>query len=272
MLGSIVCRYDHFLTDWYARWATAIGFNVSDRESPIHVHRKVWEWCAIAQALYERGLLAAGKRGCGFAVGREPLASLFAAHGVDVLATDIGQEGADAWESTGQHAASVEALFMENLVPREAFDAHVRFRPLDMRRFGELEGQRFHFLWSSCAIEHLGSLADGLDFVEQSMALLEPGGVAVHTTEFNVSSNDETLEVGSNVAYRRRDLERFADRIRRATCGVAPFDFDAGTHRYDLEFDYPPYHEHGRRHLKLLLGDFVCTSMLLVVHKGSPPT
>jgi hypothetical protein len=94
--GPSSCRYDHFLTDWYARWATAIGFNVSDRESPIHVHRKVWEWCAIAQAA-RAGSSGGGKRGCGFAVGREPLASLFAARGVDVLATDIGQEGADAW-------------------------------------------------------------------------------------------------------------------------------------------------------------------------------
>jgi hypothetical protein len=182
-----------------------------------------------------------------------------------------GKRAPTRGESTGQHAASVEALFMENLVPREAFDAHVRFRPLDMRRFGELEGQRFHFLWSSCAIEHLGSLADGLDFVEQSMALLEPAAsrsirpssTCRPTTRRSRSdptsptaaaiSNGSPIGSGVRPAAWRRSISMRHAPIRSRVRLSA-------------------IHEHGRRHLKLLLGDFVCTSMLLVVHKGSPPT
>ena len=39
------------------------------------LHRKMWEWLFIAEALRERGMLAAGRRGVGFGVGQEPLVS-----------------------------------------------------------------------------------------------------------------------------------------------------------------------------------------------------
>src|SRR5204862_6154410 len=145
------------------------------------------------------------------------------------------------------------------LSPRATFEAQVEFRPLDMRDLSGLPRERFDFLWSSCALEHLGTLESGLEFVVRSTQLLKAGGVAVHTTEYNVSSDDDTITNGHTVIYRRRDLERLDRELRRVGCGVAPFDFDAGTHAYDLEFDYPPYKEHGRKHLKLLLGDHVAT-------------
>ena len=73
----------------------------------------------------------------------------------------------------------------------------------------------FDFTWSSCAFEHLGNLAAGCDFVVEQMRCLAPGGVAVHTTELNVSSDDRTVESGATVLYRRRDIEDLAARLRR---------------------------------------------------------
>ncbi|MFC7553840.1 hypothetical protein ACFQU7_18870 [Pseudoroseomonas wenyumeiae] len=35
-------------------------------------HRKVWEMAFVAQAIWEAGLLAPGRRALGFAVGRKP--------------------------------------------------------------------------------------------------------------------------------------------------------------------------------------------------------
>ena len=46
-----------------------------------------------------------------------------------------------------------------------------------------------------------------MDFVINSMRVLKPGGVAVHTTEFNLSSNDDTIEARDLCVYRRRDIE-----------------------------------------------------------------
>jgi len=48
------------------------------KERPGWLHRKLWEWCFIAQALFERGMLERGLRGLGSAVGSEPLSALFA--------------------------------------------------------------------------------------------------------------------------------------------------------------------------------------------------
>ncbi len=129
-------------------------------------------------------MLRAGRRGCGFAVGREPLASQFAALGADILATDLGDATASAgWSATSQHAAGPEALFWPGLIDRAAFDARVRFMPQDMRALDMAALGAFDFLWSSCSFEHLGGLDAGLRFVLESTALLRPGGVAVHTTE-----------------------------------------------------------------------------------------
>ena len=82
----------------------------------------------------------------------------------------------------------------------------MHFRVVDMNAVpDDLRG--FDFSWSSGAVEHLGSLAAGADFVLAQMDCLRPGGVAVHTTEFLVSSDVDTVEAGGTVFYRRRDVE-----------------------------------------------------------------
>lgn len=96
-LTSTVCRFEHFDTDWYARWASVFGFTVPPGT---RFHRKVWEFCAIAQALDERGMLRPGRCGLGFAAGREHLVSAFAERGCMILATDLEECGAP-W--TTQH-------------------------------------------------------------------------------------------------------------------------------------------------------------------------
>ena len=40
-----------------------------------------------------------------------------------------------------------------------------------------------------------------------------PGGVGVHTTEYNLSSNERTVEQGPTVLYRRRDLDTIRDAL-----------------------------------------------------------
>src|SRR5262249_6030052 len=106
-LSSFVCQSKHFDSNWYRRWALKIakgdpdinrfGPNFAqtfakvwdamafDGSSPLYRHRKMWEWCAISHALEVRGMFAPGRRGCGFAVGHEPLPSLFASLGADIL-------------------------------------------------------------------------------------------------------------------------------------------------------------------------------------------
>ena len=271
MLTSKLCRAEDFRSDWVLTWERAL------RDDPARptgrlafLDRKLWEWCAIARALEEHDMLRPGRRGCGFAVGREPLASAFAVRGVSVLATD-GPEAAEHWGPSGEHAASLDAVFNPGIIDRAAFDARVRHQMVDMRDLGALPDGGFDFLWSSCALEHLGSLEAGLEFVRAAMRLLRPGGVAVHTTEFNISSDTATVERGDNVLYRRRDIEALAFRVRFEGAALLPPDFDPGHEPDDLAFDVAPYYSHGRPHMKLLLNGYVATSMLLVLQQGVRP-
>lgn len=119
---------------------------------------------------------------------------------------------------------------------------------------------------SACALEHLGSLEAGARFMVDSAKLLKPGGVALHTTEYNVSSIDETVSTGDTVLYRKSDLERISANLRKEGAGLAPLDLEPGTHPYDLKYDTFPFHEGAKKHLKLELMGYVCTSVLLVVH------
>jgi SAM-dependent methyltransferase len=214
-------------------------------------------------------MLQPGRRGLGFAVGREVLPSAFAARGVQVLGTDLGADESD-WSATNEYAQSREHLYHPALVDRAAFDACVRFQPADMRDFGGFADSGFDFVWSSCSFEHLGSLQAGLDFVLDSLRLVKPGGCAVHTTEFNVASNTETMECGGSVIYRKQDIEKLGYLLRLRSAALEQVDFDAGSHEYDIDYDYPPYWVHGRKHIKLLLPPYIATSILLIIRKGTP--
>jgi hypothetical protein len=273
MLTSVVCRYEHFRSEWYLRWAHTLGYpSVVDTVDTSGSHRKIWEWCAISQALEERGMLQPGKVGLGFAVGQEPLPSAFAARGARVLATDRPQDAdPDGWSATGQHAASLDVLFKENLIGKREFSDRVAFAPADMTSIGHLGTRGYDFLWSSCALEHLGSLQAGAAFIEASLLLLKVGGVAVHTMEYNVSSNEETLTDGANVIYRQQDIEAIGQRLRALSARLLRPDFDPGDEAPDVEFDYEPYFHNRRYHIKILAFGFVATSMLLIIQRYNPP-
>ena len=88
------------------------------------------------------------------------------------------------------------------------------FRPVDMNHVPDDLGD-FDFTWSSCALEHLGDLDSGIAFFLRQIDCLRPGGVGVHTTEYNVSSNAATVSKGHTVLYRRRDIEELAREVAR---------------------------------------------------------
>jgi hypothetical protein len=183
------------------------------------------------------------------------------------VATDQPHDTAVAsgWTASDvEWAGGLEQLNTHGLCPDEEFGRRVRFRPVDMNALpADLRG--FDFTWSSCALEHLGTLAAGADFVVAQMECLKPGGMAVHTTEYLVNSTDETVEAGGTVFYRRRDIEAMVDRLRRAGHGI-DVDFTLGTTPEDLHVDVPPYTD---VHLRTRLGSYETTSLALVVTKGS---
>ncbi len=281
ILRSSLCKQSDFSSRWYRSWVERIAQGAptlpADQEAVWgtvwagmrgkFLHRKLWEWAAISQALYEREMLQVGKSGIGFAVGSEPLSSIYASMGATITASDYSG-GAAHWQTTGQLGHSLEAIHWPGILPLETFKQRATFQSIDMRNLTSMPTEAFDFSWSSCSFEHLGSLAAGTDFILQSMRLIRPGGVAVHTTEFNISSNEATVVSGDSVIYRRTDIEALDRSLRILGCGIESLDLDPGTETHDLAYDRPPYYSHGRQHLKLDLMGHISTSIMLIVRKG----
>lgn len=257
---GVACREEHFRQPWFSFWTDRLG-------ETLRYHRKLWEFVFICQALHERGLLRSGSRGLGFGVGGEPLSAYFISRGCRITATDMAADEAEAagWSQTAQHAAGVETLRRPHLCDDAVFDAGIAFRNVDMNHIpDDLTGH--DFCWSACAFEHLGSIEHGLAFVQRSVETLKPGGWAVHTTELNLSSNDDTVAEGGTVLFRRRDMDALAGRLRADGHEVVPFDYDAGDGPVDRYVDIAPYRP--EPHLKLALEGYVATSFGLIVRRG----
>jgi hypothetical protein len=254
---SQACTYEQLRSPEYESWC--------DR---LHVarlvHRKLWEWCYALQVLEDAGMLRPGRRGLGFGVGTEPITALLASRGCEVVATDLHAQAdeAESWRATGQHADRLADLNHDELCDPEVFARAVSFRPVDMNDVPpDLTG--FDFTWSSCAMEHLGSLDAGLGFLERQLECLRPGGVGVHTTEFNVSSDNATIEEGHTVLYRRADLEQLVYRMRKQGHKMR-ITFALGDTPEDLHVDAEPF---TNTHIRTATGDFVHTSFGLVIAK-----
>ncbi len=176
-LRSCLCTQRLLESPAFTRWATRLDPNSVPADGRIKLHRKTWEHCYIAQALYERDLLRPGARGLGFAVGREPLPAFFASEGCTIVASDVDAEHAReiGWAQTNQHADGLATLNERGLCPAEEFNRLVSYRSVDMNRIpNDLTG--FDFCWSSCAFEHLGSIHHGQEFIVNMLNTLKPGG------------------------------------------------------------------------------------------------
>jgi hypothetical protein len=229
----------------------------------VYVHRKQWEWFYICQALYERNVLVPGARGIGFGVGTEPLTAWIAAQGCSVMATDYpeGEHAAD-WSSTGELAYSVGDLNSAGICPPDDFAARVTYQPVDMRDLSGLHGP-FDFAWSSCAVEHLGSIEATLTFLVDHLALLAPGAISVHTTELNLSSLTDTVDHAPTVLLRQGDFYELQRRLR-GVGELAPFNWNTGDNPNDR---FVAQDASANTQLRFRVDDHVTTSFGIIITK-----
>lgn len=261
------CTEEDIRSDWVAFWTKELRM-------PVTYHRKCWELCYVSQILYNEGKLFEGSRGLGFACGEEPLPSLFAKYGVDIVATDLepGRAEAQAWVKSNQHLGGFEKLRRRDVCPDESRLAKIEGRYVDMNDIPRDLHGKFDFCWSVCSLEHLGSIANGLRFIENSLLTLKPGGISVHTTEFNIH-DDETVDNWPTVLFQKRHFLELAEKLKSQGFTVYDFDFDTGKGLLDGFVDLPPYFDpnyplqNGHSHLKLSIDGFVCTSCSFIVKK-----
>jgi len=208
------------------------------------------------------------------------MSSYLASQGVSSTVTDLPADEAQAmgWIETNQHASSLDNAFHPHLVAREQFDQHVDFRAVDMNAIPD-DLQGYDFCWSICALEHLGTIERGLRFIERSLETVRPGGLAVHTTEFNIEADGPTIDNWPTVLFQRRHFEELARRLEAKGHKVAPFDFDPGNKILDKFVDLPPWHHDSNaaaltpwlgdsHHLKVAADGFVCTCAGIVITKA----
>ncbi len=256
---SQLCTAGQLEEQAYQDLARAVGI-------PAVMHRKGWEQAWVLAVAEQSGLLQPGRSALCFGCGRERLPAYFASRGMQVLATDAPQEviAGQGWDTTGQHSAQRDDLFFPDLISREAFDQRVGFRAVDMNAIPEDLYGRFDVCWSTCSLEHLGSLQHGLDFIENSLKTLRIGGIAIHTTEFNLVSDEETLDNPGLCIYRRQDIERLLSRLVSQGHAVMPLNLHPGDRALDAHIDLPPY---ALPHLKIAFAGYVATSIGIAVRR-----
>lgn len=224
-------------SSWLWYWCQQLGI-------PVMYHRKIWELAYILQVMWENGMLEPGKRGLGFGCGQEPIPSVLANRGVEVTITDQDPGTAEqgGWISTDQHLGSLDQAFHEDLVDRATFDRMVTIKYVDMNAIDK-DLRSYDFCWSTCAFEHLGSIKAGQDFVVNAMAVLKPGGIAVHTTELNSNNEGPTFESRDLVVFQQRHMEEIERRLRAQGDIPSSMDFSIGSGPIDSFIDLPPYSE-----------------------------
>ena len=98
---------------------------------------------------------------------------------------------------------------------------------------------------------------------------LKPGGVAVHTTEFNLSSDVDTIEYGGSVIWRRRDVEEIKDYFNGIGCNME-VSFYRTNNEANNYIDMPPFKgEWKPYHMNLVIDGYLSTSIAFVIRNKS---
>jgi SAM-dependent methyltransferase len=271
-LTSKLCVQKDIESDWFFYWCSKLNC------APLY-HRKLWEFCYILQVLHDHSLMKPGLNGVGFGCGEEPLPSLLASYDIHITITDLTFEQAEkkGWVTSSQHASSLQKIKREYLCSSNLLDKNLSLEYVNMNDIPERLFGQFDFCWSACALEHLGSLENGLEFIENSLNVLKPGGIAVHTTEFNLTGTP-TIDDWPTVLFTEDDMNKLAENLMAKGHIIPPFDFNKGSGPIDHFVDVPPFPWQSTFmintlpspcHLKLSIHGIPCTSIGIIVQKAN---
>lgn len=180
-----------------------------------------WRKVYTLQALRRYGMLEAGAAGLGFERTPSGMPAALAALGTRVVAAFPSRAGTQPKLSAlkrdlADRAPCSKAVFEENVSTRVASWRRI---PTDL--------VNFDFLWSSRVNETLFSVAATVAFVEQAMACLRPGGLAVHTFGFDLAPSGRKIPSTDRIMLQQGDIERIALLLVSRGHEVAQFKIDA---------------------------------------------
>jgi hypothetical protein len=245
-LESRLCTSSDIYSDWHRRLSSVL-------KAENFKLRKIWEWTYTLKVLHACGMYNNSARGIGFGCGTEPLASCFANFAEYVLITDapISVIDGKGWADTNQHTTSLESAKYDWLAPRELLDKVLDFDYADMNNIPTSFFDKFNFVWSSCALEHLGSKLLGLRFIVESAKCLKVGGIAIHTTEFDLSGKCH-IDNWQTVLFNESDLKNSLTKMIAEASSIdqgpqyelVELNLSRGKEFIDGYVDIPPYSYH----------------------------
>jgi hypothetical protein len=269
-LRSHALLFKDFDSAWYTYWAKELKQDKAHLDGFALRSNKFWQNAAICQALADRGALFRGSHGIGFGVGQERLPAVFAKRGVNVTATDqdFRKQKAQAW-SEAELAIGLESLNRAGITSDKTIQEHISYQPLDMTTIPKRFYEVYDFAWSNCALGHLGSIEKGLLFIEDSLKCLKPGGVAAHTTEVNILSNDATVDSGGTVIFRLKDIYTLMQRLTAQGYICSPLRLNLGGSSDDNRISMRP--TFGNDFSKIQYEGHLLTQVILIIQKPKRP-
>jgi len=111
-----------------------------------------------------------------------------------------------------------------------------------------------------------------LDFLVDNLKTLKKGGLAVHTSEFNLTSDEKTLESKDICIFREKDIREISKKLEQMGHYVYPLNFEKGNEILDNFIDFPPPPNISPFqldfHLRINLFGFASTSFGIIIKKG----
>ena len=270
-IRSHTLLFKDFNSKWYKKWAKELKQDKDHLDNHVLRANKFWQNAIIVQALWERGTFYKGACGIGFGVGKERLPSLFAKLGINVTATDQNSTTTKS-EIWAKHELATGVLSLNKLgiCNPKIFAEKVEYMSVDMTKIPMKLRNTYDFLWSNCSLGHLGTTEAGLNFIRSSLECLKKGGVAVHTTELNVLSDDMTIDNGSTVVFRLQDINNLFRSLTRAGYICSPLKFFLGRDQDDFRLSMQP--TYGNDYSKIQVGGYISTQAVLIIRRPKHPS
>lgn len=219
-------------------------------------HRKKWEFAYVADAVLQRKTALETLSAIGFGVGSEPIPAWLVRRGIKVIATDLPSE---EWAASGQNSDSLTQLYRPSIIPNDVLSTRCEFLPLDMNSIPSHLHGIFDISWSCGSLEHIGGIEKGKQFILNQMKCLRPGGIAIHTTEFNLTSDYYTIHQSNLCAFRGLDFSDIERRLRAQGDKLIGLDLSKPDLVPTLDGDLHP---------ALSIGGYTITSFALIIRRG----
>jgi SAM-dependent methyltransferase len=238
---------------------------ISQLRLPLLINRKYWEYFVLLHQSFLAGLFErSSSHVIGFGVGNEPIPAYFASQEVRVTATDyIEGPSADAWSATNQ-LLKIDNLVRPEICSVEMFNTFTTVESVDMNSIPSRFDNMFDLCYSLCSLGHIGGFSNSRKFILESLNVLKPGGIAIHTFEMDLGTS-ERYEQPNHTIFLKEDVISVIKEVKSLGFEVRKYVLEQGGGYLENYLDQYPFGS--SPHLFLDLNGRRCLPTVLVIKK-----